>query len=261
MYNTFIFQPLYNGLVILMSIPWIDVGMAVVLFTIIVRLILYPLSKSALLAQVKMKEIEPEMNKIKKEYANDRQLQGQKMMELYKTKNIKPFSGILLLVIQLPILFGLISIFYKIVPTVGQTVLEAVQKTGLLYPFVQGIFVHSPSLSLLGLDLTNKSLILALLTGIIQFLQLHYSLASHQNRLASKNNKQPSSKSEKTSDMMANMNDQMKYFMPILAFASVYWIIPASYPQAAAIIAVYWSVSTLFTLAQELYVRKKLLKI
>ena len=53
------------------------------------------------------------------------------------------------------------------------------------------------------------------------------------------------------------MNSQMKYLMPVLAFASVYWIIPAKYPQAATIIAIYWSVSTLFTLGQELYIRKK----
>jgi membrane protein insertase Oxa1/YidC/SpoIIIJ len=49
----------------------------------------------------------------------------------------------------------------------------------------------------------------------------------------------------------------MKYFLPILAFASTYWIIPAQFPQAASIIAIYWTVSTLFTLGQELYIRKK----
>ena len=104
MYNTFIFKPLYNGLVGLMDLlPWIDVGIAVILFTIIVRLIIFPLSKNALLTQVRMKEVEPEANKIKAEYANDRQKQGLKVMELYKSKGIKPFSGVLLLIIQLPI--------------------------------------------------------------------------------------------------------------------------------------------------------------
>jgi YidC/Oxa1 family membrane protein insertase len=246
MYNTFIFQPLYNGLVALMNIPGMDVGLAVILFTIIVRLILYPLSKSSLLAQVKMKEVEPEMNKIKVQYKDDKQMQAQKTMALYKEKGIKPLSGVLLLIIQLPILFALISVFYKIVPTV---------EAGLLYSFV-----HVPSVSntLLGLDLTTKSLILALLTGIIQFLQLHYSLASHQTRLAAKNGVKPGNT---TADAMSSMNNNMKYFMPILAFVSVYWLIPASFPQAASLIAVYWSVSTLFTLGQELYVRKKLLKI
>jgi YidC/Oxa1 family membrane protein insertase len=249
MYQTFIFQPLYNGLVALMNIPGIDAGLAVILFTVIVRFILYPLSKSALLTQVRMKEIEPELNKIKTQYADNRQLQGQKMMELYKTKNIKPLSGVLLLIIQLPILLGLISVFYQIVPAV---------KPELLYSFVHLPVAH---ISLLGINLIGKSLILSLLTGIIQYFQLHYSLASHQIRLAEKNNPKPNGSAKAQPDMMTSMNTNMKYLMHILAFASVYWIIPARYPQAASIIAIYWSVSTLFTLCQELYVRKKLLKI
>ena len=246
MYNTFIFQPLYNGLVALMNIPGVDVGLAVILFTVIVRLILYPLSKSALITQVRMKDVEPELNKIKAQYADNKQVQAQKMMELYKSKKIKPFSGVLLLIIQLPILFALISVFYKVVPTV---------QPELLYSFVHLPMAH---VSLFGISIVGKSLILSLLTGVIQFLQLHYSLASHQSRLAAKNGIKSSGS---TADAMASMNNNMKYFMPILAFASVYWIIPARYPQAASVIAIYWSISTLFTLCQELYVRKKLLKI
>ncbi|MEI6396558.1 MAG: membrane protein insertase YidC [Candidatus Taylorbacteria bacterium] len=252
MYNTFIFLPLYNGLVALMNIPGIDVGLAVILFTAIVRLILYPLSKSALLTQVRMKDAEPELNKIKAQHADNRQMQAQKTMELYKTKKIKPLSGVLLIIIQLPILIALISVFYKIVPTV---------QPELLYSFVH---VPTAHISLLGINLLGKSLILALLTGVIQFFQLHYSLASHQIRLIAKKNAQDGNtvaKTGSTADMMSSMNTNMKYFMPILAFASVYWLIPARYPQAASIIAIYWSVSTLFTLGQELYVRKKLLKI
>ena len=56
-----------------------------------------------------------------------------------------------------------------------------------------------------------------------------------------------------------SMTGQMKFFLPLLAFASVYWIIPAKFPQASAIIAIYWSVSTLFTLFQELVVKRKYL--
>ncbi len=250
MYNTFIFLPLYNGLVSLMNIPGIDVGLAVILFTAIVRLLLYPLSKSALFTQVRMKDAEPELNKIKAEYKDNRQLQAQKMMDLYKQKKIKPLSGFLLLIIQLPILLALISVFYNIVPSV---------KPELLYGFIH---IPTAHISLLGINLIGKSLVLSILTGVIQFLQLHYSLASHQIRLVSKKNaKESAVKTDSTSDMMSSMNTNMKYFMPILAFASVYWIIPARYPQAASIIAIYWSVSTLFTLCQELYIRKRLLKI
>ena len=74
MFHEYIFRPLYNLLIGIMNVlPGIDVGIAVVIFTIIVRLILFPLSKNSLLTQVKMKEVEPEANKIKAQYASDKQ--------------------------------------------------------------------------------------------------------------------------------------------------------------------------------------------
>lgn len=249
MYNQLIFRPLYNGLVGIMNvIPWIDVGIAVVIFTVIVKLVLFPLSKASLLTQVRMKAIEPEANKIKAEYANDRQAQALKVMELYKAKGIKPFSGVLLLIIQLPILLALISVFYKIIPAIHPE---------FLYSFVSVPDI-SNKIHFLGLiDLTQKSLILSLLTGVAQFFQLHFSLASKQAApVPSKSGVQPAF----GVDMAANMTKQMKYLLPIIAFASTYWLIPAQFPQAASIIAIYWTVSTLFTLGQELYIRKKHLR-
>ena len=246
MFNQFIFLPLYNGLVGLMDIiPGIDVGVAVIIFTCLVRLILFPLSKSALLTQVRMKEVEPEANKIKLQYAADKQTQALKIMELYKSKKIKPFSSVLLLIIQLPILIALISVFYKIIPTIDPT---------LLYSFI-----HDPHASptLLGLSLTSKSLVLALMTGAIQFLQLHYSVAARQQKEMAKNTIKNGGQLDTAAQLANSMNSQMKYLLPILAFASVYWIIPARFPEAASIIAIYWSVSSLFTLFQELYIKKR----
>jgi YidC/Oxa1 family membrane protein insertase len=231
--------------------PWADVGVAVIFFTIIVKLVLFPLSKSSLLTQVRMKEIEPEANKIKAQYANDRQTQTLKVMALYKERGVKPFSGILLLLIQLPILLALISVFYKIIPSI---------QPEFLYNFITAPDI-TDKVNFLGLlDLTQKSLILALITGVAQYFQLHYSLASRPasgaqaKSIVSTNTE---AKSAFSPDMAATMTKQMKFFLPILAFASTYWIIPAQFPQAASIIAIYWTVSTLFTLGQELYIRKK----
>lgn len=244
MYNEIIFRPLYNILVGVMDfIPGIDVGIAVIIFTIIIRLILFPLSKSSLLTQVRMKAIEPEAAKIRAQYANDKQTQAMKIMELYKSKKIKPFSGVLLLIIQLPILLALISVFYKIIPTIDPT---------LLYSFIH-VPIAKPSL--LGLDLTSKSIVLSLLTAVAQFCQLHFSLAARQQTAST-----PAVSPGKPADMTqisASMTKQMKYLIPILAFVSTYWIIPARFPQAASIIAIYWIVSALFTLGQELYIRKR----
>lgn len=246
MYNQFIFLPLYNGLVGIMNIvPGIDVGVAVIIFTCIVKLILFPLSKKALLTQVRMKSVEPEANKIRKQYADNKQEQALKIMALYKEKGIKPFASILLIIIQLPILIALISVFYKIIPEV---------QPQLLYSFLS---VPHASPTLFGLDLTEKSLILALITGVIQYFQLKYSVAARQQQDMADKTLKDGGKLDPASEMANSMNTQMKYILPVLAFASVYWIIPSSFPQAASIIAIYWSVSSLFTLAQEIYIKKR----
>ena len=222
-------------------VPGIDVGIAVIIFTVIIRLILFPLSKSSLLTQVRMKLVEPEAAKIRAQYANDKQVQAVKIMELYKAKKIKPFSSVLLLIVQLPILLALISIFYKIIPTIDPT---------LLYSFIH-VPVVKPSL--LGLDLTSKSIVLSLLTAVAQFCQLHFSLAARQQAASPA----PTGKPGDITQMSASMTKQMKFLIPILAFVSTYWIIPAKFPQAASIIAIYWIVSAVFTLGQELYIRKR----
>jgi len=246
MYNQFIFLPLYNGLVGIMNIiPGIDVGVAVIIFTCVVKLILFPLSKKALLTQVRMKSVEPEANKIRLQYADNKQEQALKIMALYKERGIKPFASILLLIIQIPILFALISVFYKIIPNV---------QPELLYSFIAD--PHA-SATLFGLDLTQKSITLALITGLIQYLQLKYSVAAQQQKDMADNTLKNGGKLDAASQMANSMNTQMKYILPIVAFASVYWIIPASFPQAASVIAIYWSVSSLFTLAQELYIKKR----
>ncbi len=248
MYQEFIFRPLYNGLVGIMDlIPWIDVGIAVIIFTILVKIVLYPLSRSSILTQIRMKDVEPEMNKIKNQYKDDRQAQALRIMELYKTKNIRPFAGILLLFIQLPILLALISVFYKIVPNIHPE---------FLYSFISVPVIKTYFLGLI--DLSHKSLILSLLTGIIQFLQIHYSPAMRQQKkLAAE-----AGNNNDFSNQLANsMSSQMKFMLPVVAFASTYWLIPLQFPQAAAIIAIYWSTSTLFTLAQEIYIRRKYQKV
>lgn len=248
MYHDFIFRPLYNLLIGIMDVlPFVDVGIAVIIFTAVVKLALFPLSKSSLLTQVRMKEVEPEVNKIKNQYANDKQAQALKTMELYKNKGIKPFSGILLLIIQLPILFALISVFYKIIPTIDPTLLYSFVDTPVLKTMFLGV-----------VDLTKTSFILAVATAVIQYIQLKYSIAAKQ---AVAKADVSAGKAPKALDIANSMNTQMKYFVPILAFVSIYWIIPASFPGASAIIAIYWMTSAFMTFLQELMIQRKYMKV
>lgn len=229
LYNTAIFNPLYNGLVGLMDIfPWMDAGIAVIVFTIIVRLVLFPLSKKAIVTQVRMKELEPELNRIKEATKDDRQGQALKIMELYKSKGVSPFSSFFVLLIQLPIIFALYSIFiHSGLPVVNTT---------LLYSFVHVPMINMNFLGLI--DIGAKSIFLAILAAVAQYFQLHFSLASVK----------PSGNAQM--DMAHNMTKNMKYIFPVIVFLISYKI--------SAVVALYWTVSSLFTLGQELVVRRHL---
>ena len=236
-YHTFIFDPLYNGLIFLMDImPWLDAGIVVIIFTIIIRLILFPLSKKAIVTQVRMKEIEPEINLIKQTMKDDRQGQAMKMMALYKEKKISPFSSFLVLLVQLPIIWALYSIFFNS----GLPVVDS----SILYSFVNIPVVDMDFLGIV--DIASKSTVMAIIAAIAQFLQLHFSLAS----MKSTNTGSTSSNSQM--DMAQNMTRSMKYVFPVMVFFISYNI--------AAVVALYWTVTSIFTLGQEIVVRRHLKK-
>jgi YidC/Oxa1 family membrane protein insertase len=237
MYHTIIFNPLYNGLIGLFNLfPWMDAGIAVIVFTILVKLILFPLSKKAITTQVRMKEIEPELNKIKLQYKDDKQAQSLKTMELYKQKGVNPFSSFVQLLIQLPILYGLYSIFVRSgLPVINHD---------YLYSFVSSPVINMHFLGLI--DVSKPSILLSICASVAQFLQLQFSLAGKKPTPPA-----PGS-APSVPDMAATMNKQMKFIFPIMIFLISYKI--------SSVIAIYWTVSNLFTLGQELYVRRKLAK-
>jgi len=230
-FKTIIYIPLYNILVILLNINWIDAGIATVILTVLVKIILYPLAKKSTIAQAKMKEKEGELSLIKEKY-KDKQEQAVKIMEFYKTNKINPFSSILTVIIQIPIIFSLYYIFFKSgLPSID---------TSLLYSFVK--VPESVSMNFLGiLDVSQKSLILAILAAVTSFWQMHLASSS-----TTPDNNQVGNK-EDFSKIMAK---QMKYSMPIIVFF-ISW-------KISAIVALYWFVSNLVGVAQDVYVRKQL---
>ncbi len=234
LYNTFIFVPLYNGLILLMDIiPWIDAGVAVILFTIIIRFILFPLSRKAIVTQVKMREIQPELNKLKIDYKDNAQLQGTKMMELYKKNGVNPFSSVLLIFIQLPIIYALYAVFIRSgLPVVN---------VAILYPFVHAPHVNIYFLGLI--DITKSSIFLSILAAASQYLQLEFSLNQMKKTVSGK-------PATTQSDMTQKMTNQMKYIFPVMIFIISY--------KLSAVLPLYWMTTNLFTLVQELVVRRKL---
>src|SRR3990167_5411113 len=112
LYHTFFFDPLFNILIFLFkTLTIVDAGTIVILFTILVRLIISPLSRKAIHTQVKMAEIGPDITKIKEQYKDKLEEQARVTLALYKEKGVNPFSGILVIIIQLPIILVLYQIF------------------------------------------------------------------------------------------------------------------------------------------------------
>jgi YidC/Oxa1 family membrane protein insertase len=233
LFHTVVYVPLYNALIAILDLgPWIDLGMAVILLTVVVKLILLPVSLKAARTQRLMKELDAPMKAIREKYKDDREEQGRKLLELYREKGVNPLSGFVTLLVQLPVIFGLYFVFLKGgLPTVD---------TSLLYSFIQT--PHAVNMHFLGLvDLTSKSYVLAALAGISQYLQAHVAFPA------------PAPRSEKSSfqeDLTRSMQVQMKYMLP-LVIAFVAYV-------ASAAVALYWITSNIFAIGQELYVKRRL---
>lgn len=131
MFTTLIVQPIFNILVAIYAIlPGHNFGLAIIVFTIIVRLAMWPLIKKQLHHAKAMRALQPELKKIKKAAKGDKQKESAMVMELYKEREINPFSSIGLILVQLPIIIALYSAINKIVndPNIITT---------FTYPFIQ----------------------------------------------------------------------------------------------------------------------------
>lgn len=229
--KTVFYIPLYNGLIFLIYvIPGHSIGFAVIALTVIIKLILFPLSYKATKFQMEMKAHEGEINKIKEQYKNDKQAQGKAILDFYREKGVNPFAGILPLFIQIPIIIALYYVFFR----GGLPVVD----TAILYPFVSTPVVD---MNFFGIDIAGKNLFLAVLAGLSQFLQGH---------LASPPLPAKTDTPSFGNDLARGMQMQMKYFLPLLMAFVAY--------QISGAVALYFITSSLFTVGQELYLRNRL---
>lgn len=227
-FNTILYQPLFNVLVLLyLYLPGHDFGLAVIALTILIKLALYPLTLRGIKSQKALQELQPKIKEIQEKYKEDRQKQAKAMMELYQKEKINPFSGCLPLLIQLPILIAVYRVFWQ---GMGR---ESMQ---YLYSFVPNPGQIDPSF--LGLiNLSKPYWLLAIITGICQYFQT--------KMLTPKN--QPARKGGP--DFSQTIQKQMLYFFPVFTV-----IILLRLPSA---LALYWLLSTLFTILQQYFVSKK----
>lgn len=225
LFNTLLYQPIFNGLIFLYNfIP--DFGAALILLTLIIRLALFPLSQKSIRSQKEMSGIQPEVQKIQKQYKDDKQKQAQALMTLYKQKKINPMSGCLPLLIQLPILIALYRVSINVFKPESFNVLYSfVKNPGQVNPMFLGF-----------MNLSVRSIPLAILAGLSQFFQAKMIMPQQK--------KQPKSTGTGLAGQMSNMmTQQMIYFMPVITV-----LIALSLPGA---LPLYWLASTVFTIGQQ----------
>lgn len=231
LFNTFLYTPLFNFLVFLYNtFAFQDFGLAIILTTLFIRLILAPLSIKSLRSQKALQELQPKIKEVQEKYQNDRQGQSQAIMNLYKEHKVNPLSGCLPILIQLPILIAL----YK----VSISGLE-VNSLESLYSFI-----NRPGeinkISLGFIDLTKRNLVLVFLAGIFQFIQSKLSLKSS---LKTQNN---------YPEFQNLMNKQILYFFPVLTII-IAWNFPAGLP-------LYWVATTVFSISEQIFINRNVRK-
>lgn len=232
MFEIIIVRPLLNILYFFYAtIPGHDFGVAVILLTAAVRLLLWPLASSQLHSQKAMTKIQPEVKKIQEKYKNDPQKMNAAVMELYKEKEVNPFSSCLPLLLQLPILFGFFYVFRKFSN-------EAFVSGGYLneiYPFIKNIswikeFIATNltiNTTFLGIvDLAKPNIWLGVAAGVLQFVQSKMLMPKQEEK-----------------DAASMLTAQMTYLFPVLTV-----FIAITLPSA---LPLYWVVTTLFAILQQ----------
>lgn len=229
--TTLFYVPIYNLVAVsALYAPGGDIGIAIVLATIVVKVILLPLSLSAAHTQKKMKGVEGHLAQIKEDHKDDREQLARKTLELYKEHGIRPFMSIFSMLIQIPFIIALyFVVLHQSFPQIDQS---------LLYSFVHITNLHTSLLFLGIFDITQKSIFLALLAGVSQFVMSVYTIPVPPRK----------EKETKSDEFARAMSIQMRFILPlVIAFVA--------YTSGA--IALYLITSAIFSIGQEFFVRRK----
>jgi YidC/Oxa1 family membrane protein insertase len=237
LFNTFLYQPLYNALIGLIDVvPGGSLGLAVIVLTIIVKLILFPLSAKAIRTQIKIKDIQGDLDALKNEHKDDREAMGKAMLDIYRENKINPFASIILIFIQIPVIIALYFVFSK----AGFPMIN----TDLLYSFIPAPEILTTNF-LNFIDLTkNKNALIALFAGVSQYYQMKFAFNKNPG------SEKPKEEQTQMEQMMKTMQFQMKFIMPVITFFISFSLV--------SVIGLYWFVSNLFAIGQELYIHKKI---
>jgi YidC/Oxa1 family membrane protein insertase len=224
-YHLIIANPLLNILVLLYNtVAFHDLGIAIIILTVIIRLALYPLFQKSMKHQLLMQEIQPKIKAIQEEHKKDYEKQSQAMMALYKEHNINPFAGFGLLIVQLPILWAIYRLFLHIFQPGA---LDAVY-----HFFTRPTALPAVSMGFINLQHANWPIVI--ITAFLQYLQTRMSISSN-----------PAAAS---SAQVASLK-MMSFVAPIITLV-IFSRLPAS-------VTLYWLATSLISIGQQYMINRQ----
>lgn len=244
-------------------------GIAIIVFSVLVKLLLLPLTIKQQKTMDKQGKLQDEMKSLQFKYKNNPEQLNKEMMEMYKRENLSPFSGCLSSIVQLILI---LAVFYMVrspltymkkvdTQIINDYTAKLEQKTN--YPEVQIIKEFgnenekvSLNMNFLGLDLSTvpnsnykdyKSFIIPFLYVVSSIISMKMTL-NMQNKSKKTENKEGEEKEESPEDMMQSTNKTMSYMMPIMAF-SISLVAPLG-------LALYWLMSNILMILERIFLNK-----
>lgn len=234
MFNTFLYQPLLSTLVFLTELFQGNFGLAIIALTVLIRAVLVPISLPSLKSAQKIKELKPDLDKIKKKFAKDKKRLQQEQLNLYKQHGVNPAAGCLPTIVQFAILIALYRVFID---------------------FINNGSIDSLAINMnffwLDLSKPDPLYILPILAGASQFILSKMIVGGREHHSKEEIKKKSQEKKKKEGkesslDMGEAMQQQMLYIMPVMT-AVIAWRFPSG-------LAVYWVTTTLFSLVQQYFI-------
>ena len=237
-FNAILIAPLVNALFFIYGIiPGHDFGLSIILLTILIRLVLWPLANKQLHSQKKMQSLQGDIAKVREKAAGDKQKESAMLMELYKEKEVNPFSACLPTLLQFPILIAMFVVFKKSTGSISgveQLLYEPVKNLHYIQQVISGQIPFNTDLFGL-INMAKPSILLAIIAGVTQFAQVKMIT--------------PKKQKSNVKDSQAQMTAMMNYTFPALT-VFIAWSLPAALPT-------YWIATNMVAIFQQWLVMRK----
>lgn len=259
-FNTLLIIPILNlltgiyKLLLSVGIPG-AFGFSLIIMTVLIRLILQPLTAKQMKSTQKLSQLKPRLDKLSAQYKNDKMRLQQEQLKLYQEAGINPAAGCLPLLIQMPIMIALYNLFFALLKNPNaKEVIDAINKV-VYFPFLK---ISSLDLSFLGMNLAHKPnewqkygiwfLAIPVITGILQYYQTKLMMPAAAPALKEDKDLEKTD-GKKGEDMATAMQKQMSFMMPLMIGFFAY-----SFPLG---LSLYWNTFTIFGIIQQYQLNKK----